>query len=136
MKTIRRADLNITTAEWVGLSSRTDPPIVQTRAVLASTDPVALDYHAAKYILFPNSNLTLHDPDNRKGPLYPILATCAELSSGVFDEDGVEVKSYNFKTKSFQSKEQIVLSAPVRWGTNPKAILKYMLLRYGAWLSG
>jgi hypothetical protein len=35
MQTIRKADLNITTAEWVGLSSRTDPPVVQTRAVLA-----------------------------------------------------------------------------------------------------
>ena len=48
MKTIRKADLNITTAEWIGISSRVDPPIAHTRALLASTDPVALDYHAYK----------------------------------------------------------------------------------------
>ena len=68
MKTIRKADLNITTAEWVGLSSRTDPPVVQTKAVLASTDPVALDYHAAKYLLFPNSNLAIHNLKTQKDP--------------------------------------------------------------------
>jgi uncharacterized protein (DUF362 family) len=65
MKTIRKADLNITTAEWVGISSRTDPPVAHTKAVIASTDPVALDYHAAKHILFPNSKLAIHNPDNQ-----------------------------------------------------------------------
>jgi hypothetical protein len=33
MNTVRKADLNIATAEWVGLSSRTDPPIARTRAI-------------------------------------------------------------------------------------------------------
>jgi hypothetical protein len=42
----RKADLNIISAEWTGLSSRTDPPIARTQAVLASIDPVALDYLA------------------------------------------------------------------------------------------
>ena len=36
MNSIRKADLNITTAEWTGLASRTDPPVAHTRAVLAS----------------------------------------------------------------------------------------------------
>jgi len=130
MKTIRRADLNITTAEWVGLSSRIDPPVAQTRAVLASTDPLALDYHAAKYILFPNSNLQIHSPDNPKGPLYPILAKCEELGVGTLDESKVEVKSYDFKKKALQKYHELIISVPTQWGSNPKAILKYMILRY------
>ena len=134
MQTIRKADLNITTAEWVGLSSRTDPPVVQTRAVLASTDPVALDYHAAKYILFPNSNLAIHNPDNQRGPLYPILAKCAERMGGTLDKNQVEVKSYDFRKKVFQKNEELVISASTHWGSNPKAILKYLVLRY--WYNG
>ena len=134
IKTIRKADLNITTAEWVGRSSRTDPPVVQTRAILASTDPVALDYHAARYTLFPNSNLAIHNPDNKNGPLYPILAKCAESGGGFLDENKVEVKSYDFKRRSFQQKHNFVIDAPISWGTNPKAILKYLVLRY--WSNG
>jgi hypothetical protein len=130
MKTIRRADLNITTAEWVGLSSRTDPPIAHTKAILASTDPVALDYHSAKYLLFPNSNLAIHNPDSHRGPLYPILAKCSETMGGTLDENQVEIKSYDFKTKSFQQKHNLVIYAPISWGTNPKAIMKYLLLKY------
>jgi hypothetical protein len=134
MNTIRRADLNITTAEWVGLSSRTDPPVVHTKAVLASTDPVALDYHAARYILFPNSNLAIHNPDNQKGPLCPYLVKCAESSGDVLDDIKVEVKSYDFKKKTFQKNDELVISAPTHWGSNPKAILKYLILRY--WKNG
>lgn len=46
MKIIRKADPKITTAEWVGLASSVHPPVAHTQAVLASGDPVALDYHA------------------------------------------------------------------------------------------
>jgi hypothetical protein len=130
MKTIRKADLNITTAEWVGLASRSEAPVVHTKAILASTDPVALDYHAAKYILFPNSNLAIHNPDNRKGPLYPYLVKCAESSGSVLDETKVEVKSYDFKSKTFHGDDDLSISAPIQWGTNLKAILKYLVLRY------
>ncbi len=45
IKTIRKADLNIVTAEWVGWGSRTDiTKATQMRTILASTDPIALDY--------------------------------------------------------------------------------------------
>ena len=43
MKTIRRADLNIITAEYAGHEGRRKSP-AHTKMVLASTDPVALDY--------------------------------------------------------------------------------------------
>jgi hypothetical protein len=68
LNSIRKADLNITTAEWVGLASRTATPVARTRAVLACEDPVALDYHATKYILFPNSKIAFHNPDNPESP--------------------------------------------------------------------
>ena len=100
MKTIRKADLNITTAEWIGLSSRIDPPIAHTRAVLACTDPVALDYHAAKYFLYPNSRLAIHNPDGEKSPVRQCLMKCAEENAGILDERLVKVTSYDFKTKS------------------------------------
>ncbi|MBE0556947.1 MAG: DUF362 domain-containing protein, partial [Proteobacteria bacterium] len=89
MKSIRIADLNITTAEWIGLTSRTNPPVARTRTILASTDPVALDYHAAKYLLYPNSKVPIHDPDNKKSPLRQYLVKCAEESGGVQDETRV-----------------------------------------------
>jgi len=130
MKTIRKADLNITTAEWIGLSSRIDPPIAHTRAVLASTDPVALDYHAAKYILYPNSKLAIHNPDSEKSPVRQYLMKCAESGGGIFDEGFVKAISYDFKTKSFQKDDELILIGERKWGTNPKAILKYMVLRY------
>jgi hypothetical protein len=130
MRTIRKADLNITTAEWIGLSSRVDCPVVQTRAILASTDPVALDYHAAKYLLYPNSQISLHNPDNEKGPLRQYLVKCAEAECGMFDERLVKVTSYDYKTKALQKENELVVKGKKEWGNNVKAIMKYFVLRY------
>jgi hypothetical protein len=130
MNTIRKADLNIVTAEWVGLSSRTDPPVARTRALLASTNPVALDYHSAKYLLYSNSELRIHDPDDAKSPLHQYLAKCAEQGGGSGDERYVKVTSYDFLTKKLQGDEDLVVHAERQWGSNPKAIMKYLYLRY------
>jgi len=129
MRTIRKADLNITTAEWIGLSSRVDCPVVQTRAILASTDPVALDYHAAKYLLYPNSQISLHNPDNKKGPLRQYLLKCAEAECGTLDERFVKVTSYDFKTKTLQKENELAVKGKKEWGNNVKAIMKYLYLR-------
>jgi hypothetical protein len=131
MKTIRKADLNIVTAEWIGLSSRVDPPVSRTRAVLASTDAVALDYHSAKYVLYPNSRLGIHDPDEGKSPLHQYLVKCAENGGGVFEERYVKVESFDFGARRIQRNEDLVVRAEKQWGTNPKAILKYLYLKYG-----
>ncbi len=130
MKTIRKADLNVTTAEWVGLSSRTHPPVAHTRAVIASTDPVALDYHAAKYILYPNSGISLHDPENKNSPLHQYLVECTENASLIFDEEKVKVISYNFQTDTFQKDDQLVINSQIKWGRNAREIMKYLYLRY------
>ena len=130
LKTVRKADLNITTAEWIGLASRLREPISHTRAVLASTDPVALDYHAMKYVLYPNSQIPLHNPDNLNGPLYHDLKHCAEKSGFVFDEKHVAVKSYDFQKQTMQDDRNLVVSGKMRWGYEPTILMKYMAMRF------
>lgn len=129
LKTVRKADLNIAAAEWVGLVSRVDPPVARTRAVLASTDPVALDYHSAKYVLFPNSKLAIHDPDNAKGPLRQYLAACAEKSGCNLDESRVNIVSYDIGSKRIRN-DDFVLHGNVDWGRDLKTILKYIYFRF------
>jgi hypothetical protein len=132
MNTVRRADLNIITAEWVRLASRTEPPVARTRAILASTDPVALDSHSTKYVLFPNSKISVHNPDDPYSPMQQYLVKCAEHGGGEFDEAKVAVKSFDFKTGRFQKDDELVVMGEKEWGRNPKMILKYLALRYGA----
>jgi hypothetical protein len=129
MNTIRKADWNIVTAEWTGISSRTTPLAAHTRAVLACQDPVALDHHSAKYILFPNSELDIHNPDNLKGPLYQTLLKCAETKAGVFDGKEVEVRSFDFRANRFQKAGEWVINGKKVWGDQAKPILKYLVLR-------
>jgi|GEM_PF-1807204 len=65
---VRTPELNILDAIWVSQSSLKGYPEETTRRVnqlLASQDPVALDYWAAKYILYPI------DADHRHHPDYP-----------------------------------------------------------------
>ena len=131
MKSIRKADLNITTAEWMGLFSRTEPPVAHTRTVLACMDPVALDYHACKYLLYPNSGIPIHDPDNKKGPLREYLTMCAKEYDGIFDESYVGMKSYDFGTGKIQEDNNLVVFADKEWkGSNLKSIIKYLKLRF------
>jgi hypothetical protein len=129
MNTIRKADLNIIAAEWVGLASRTEPPVDHTRTVLASTDPVALDYHATKYLLYPNSNISIHNPDNEESPLNHYLAKCAEHGGGVFDEKQVAVESYDLKTNSFQTDDNLEIIGDTTWGGDLETLMKYLMLR-------
>ena len=130
LNTIRSADLNITTAEWIGLASRTELPVTHTRAILASADPVALDYHATKYILYPNSMINVHNPDDKNSPLNHYLVKCSELSGSVFDEKKVKVISYDFKRGSLQNDDELIIVGKKKWGTNVKVIMKYFYLRY------
>ena len=67
LRTIRKPDLNIITAEWTGYESRTDPKkAYNTKTILAGTDPIALDYYACKHIMLPlgGENADEHDPDS------------------------------------------------------------------------
>jgi hypothetical protein len=131
LNTIRKADLNITTAEWVGMASRTEPPVARTGVVLACKDPVALDYHATKYVLHPNSKCSIHSPDDPESPMHQYLVKCAEHGGGEFDESKVAVKSYDFKSGKMQGNDELVVIGEKEWGGNPKMWLKYLVLRTG-----
>jgi hypothetical protein len=130
MSAVRKADLNITTAEWVGLSSRIELPAAKTRAILSCSDPVALDYHACKYILVPNSKLMIHDPENTKSPLHHYLKRCAQCDGGILDERFVAIRSFDFQTHSFQNDDQLFISGDKNWGSNLRNIMKYLFLKF------
>ncbi|MCL5966421.1 MAG: hypothetical protein M1550_04300 [Deltaproteobacteria bacterium] len=132
IRTIRRADLHVTTAEWVGLASRVDAPVARTRAVLASADPVALDVHAAKYVLFPNSSVPVHDPDDAGRPLRRYLESAASAGAGILDEQCVEIRSYDLRKRAMQSGDDLAVVGEKVWGTDLKAIAKYLLMRFAA----
>ncbi|MCZ7615907.1 MAG: DUF362 domain-containing protein [Ignavibacteriaceae bacterium] len=129
LNTVRKADFNIIAAEWVGLASRTEPPVAHTRTVLVSTDPVALDYHATKYLLYSNSNIPIHNPDDENSPLRHYLIKCAENNGGIFDETQVEVKSFDLKTNSFQTDDNLAVIGETTWGSHLKTLYKYLKFR-------
>lgn len=132
MKMIRKADLNMTTAEWVGLCSRSDRPLARTRAVLASRDPVALDFHAAKFLLYANSRLPIHDPENPHGPVGQYLRRCASEGGGFLSDSARSCVSYDFASGRMQNEKEMVVSGRKYWGTNHRMLGKYLLL----WGSG
>jgi len=99
MKTIRKADLNIVTAEWVGWGARTDPSkATRMRTILASKDPIALDYYGAKYLLYPLSNEKYHDPDNPQSCVRKFLELALEASGdGTLDERLMRINEHDFE---------------------------------------
>ncbi|MCP4712443.1 MAG: DUF362 domain-containing protein [Planctomycetes bacterium] len=127
---IRKPDLNITAAEWIGLSSRTQPPVAKTEAVLAGTDPVALDYHAFKYLLYPNSNISCHNPDNSSSPVYQDLSVCAHIYGGVFEENNMTVTSYTIDDNQWQPDSGGIIKGKIIWRSKIKDIMKYFYIRF------
>ncbi len=94
LQQVRCADLFVTTAEWVGWADRKEVSAAErTGVILASADPVALDYYASKYILYPaacenNENIaSFMDPDRVDLPLRQYLNTCYSLGIGNLAED-------------------------------------------------
>lgn len=99
MKTIRKADLNIVTAEWVGYGSRTQISLAKrVKTILASKDPVALDYYSAKNIILPlgGPNAKYHDPDVPWSPVRKFLDLAAMTLYGCGVMEGIEPKVYVF----------------------------------------
>jgi hypothetical protein len=129
LKTVRRPFLNITTAEYCGLVDRLGLPAARTRAVAASTDPVALDFHTAKYILFANSGISKHNPEYRGSPVAQYLERCARAGEYIYDETRVEVRSFDFATGRLQGDEELAIKVDREWGGNIRSLLKYTALR-------
>ena len=129
LNTIRKPALNLTTAEWIGLSTRTEPPIAHTRAVCVCSDPVALDYHTSKYLLYPNSHLQIHNPDNTNSPLYHDLQKCSEQSGCIFDEQYVDIQSFDHSTGRLQKDNDLFVIGEKTWGYDIKSLFKYCVTR-------
>lgn len=129
MKTIRLPDLNIISAEWLGLSSRVHYPISHTRAILASRDPVALDYHAFKYLLYPNSKIRYHNPDKPTNAVYFDLNECAQqIGSQCFQQN--TTCSFDYNTHSIQKTDQLIISGEVKYGKSIKGWMRYLIYRF------
>jgi hypothetical protein len=99
MKKVRVADVHIVAAEYVGHESRWKNPI-QVRKVIASFDPVALDYYGAKYIMLPLGGIHAHkhDPDDPKTSLRRFLDLCCREGIGTLDERRMVIHQHDFNT--------------------------------------
>lgn len=130
MKTIRKADMNFISAEWTGLASRTEQPVAHTRTICAGIDPVALDYHASKYILYANSGAMLHNPDATGGPLHEYLKACAAVIGSIFDERYISVQGFDCASGQPETNGKSPVKAPIIWGRDPKSLLKHIIFRF------
>jgi hypothetical protein len=101
MARVRRADLNIITAVRIGWGARTDPAMAaRTDTIVASTDPVALDFWAAANLLLPatvaagaaaEKYLVANDPTVPDGPFRCFLEECRRELGGTTDADQMTV---------------------------------------------
>ncbi|PQP34291.1 hypothetical protein C6A37_08550 [Desulfobacteraceae bacterium SEEP-SAG9] len=67
------------------------------KTILASRDPVALDFYCAKYYIYPVSKKEYHDPDNRRSPVRKFLELTSKISNeGVLDEKMIKIKEFDF----------------------------------------
>ncbi len=91
MKNVRRADLNIITAITVGWGSRIDTEMAyQANMVIASTDPIALDFWSCANVLLPAAKrsgadeyyIRLNNPGIEGGPLRLFLEECRREFGG------------------------------------------------------
>lgn len=101
---VKQPDLNIITAEWVGWASRIEPgEAVRGRSIIASEDPVALDYWAAKHILHPLTPdsyglKAFHNPDYPYSPFRHYLAACQAQGIGTMNAEDIELHYYHSST--------------------------------------
>ena len=100
MKEICNPDLHIITAINIGWGSRTDTAkAYQANTLLASKDPVALDFIAGSQVLLeatkkvsaPQEYLELNDPSNEGKPFYSFLQECRRELGGTIEPDLIEV---------------------------------------------
>ncbi len=84
MLVARYPDLNISDAIWICPAGGPNSPYesaVRVDRLLASRDPVALDYYCGKYVLMPISGSTRHDP-NGANQFHQMLASSLNVLWG------------------------------------------------------
>ena len=85
MVSVRTPVLNLVDAIWVShrsLAGYPEDTTVRRNQLLASQDPVAVDYWAAKYIMYPIDRNPNHHPD------YPGISTWLESASQIINARG------------------------------------------------
>jgi len=94
MAKVRKADINIITAINIGWGSRLKPSMAfKSNTLLASKDPVALDYWAAENLLLPATKkagapeyyVKLNDPNNENGPFNAFIKETRRELGGTMD---------------------------------------------------
>jgi uncharacterized protein (DUF362 family) len=101
MRAVRRPDLHIVTAEWIGWGSRTHAEMcARPGLVFASTDAVSVDAVAAREALLPATRaagaaaagfLRYNDVDNHDGPFRRFLAMTQREIGGTLDPQRTEI---------------------------------------------
>jgi hypothetical protein len=101
MRTVRRPDLHVVTAEWIGFGSRTITDLsARPGTVFASVDPVTLDAVAAREALMPATRaagdagrpfLEHNDPDRAGGAFRLFLEEARKKVGGTLDPAGAEL---------------------------------------------
>jgi hypothetical protein len=89
MVSVHTPILNIMDAIWVSQGALAGYPPEQTRRVdeiVASQDPVALDYWTAKYVLYPIDQNERHHPDFAKIQSWLTAARTTIADRGGFDK--------------------------------------------------
>ena len=92
---------------------------------------MALDFHASKYLVYPNSRIKFHDPENEKSPVHQYLKACAKYGDCIFDEQYVDIKSFDLLTKRMQTDDELVVQGELYWGRDVRTLMKYFGFRTG-----
>jgi len=99
INSVRKPDVFMTSAEWVGWGSRTGADATQARTIGLGEDPIALDYYMSKNVLLP-----LHPSQSYFDPNYDIpnnntrltLNGCESQGIGTTNEAEIASFVYNF----------------------------------------
>lgn len=136
MVSVRTPILNIVDATWVSYTSLSGYPAGATyraNQILASQDPVALDYWASKYILYPIDNNSRHHPGfsgiekwltdardiiNGRGGLYNLLSGI-QVGQVTRDENQMSVVELSIPFKIVLKAGWNLVSFPTLAGETP-----------------
>ena len=129
---VRIPDLNILDCIWVSYGSMEldgqhvsgcigYPPAITSRQniLLAGLDPLAIDYHANKHILFPlgGNSAKFHDPDNnpRLVEVYKQAQEIINAAGGIHGR-AVQIGDGNIQLVTAHSRSQLAAKAWERYG--------------------
>nr|MBN2276792.1 hypothetical protein [candidate division Zixibacteria bacterium] len=94
---VRKPDIFLTSAEWVGWGSRFGPDATQARTVALGDDPVSLDYYMCKNVMYPiYPNQPYFDPDYNIASNNTRLTLNGCQSQGIGTTDGASIAAFTY----------------------------------------